>query len=124
VRRRPAGAQREAEDLRAASGVQHTRSFGVVGTFVVRLAEDRYVIWSNTVDAPVSHVMDRDALVEHVTASGEPLERAQQLAELADEVGLSDPSTTLDAVLATNRAGSGESRLSVADILRQYRLPE
>jgi hypothetical protein len=66
--------------------------------------------------------MNREALIGHLASDYQlALEQAQQLVEFADERGLSDPDTTFEAVLATNRAGVDESRLSVVEILRQYR---
>lgn len=89
---------------------------------MVRLGEDQYVEWSNTVDAPVSPVLPRHEMIafldrEHPISY---LEAAHAL-ELADQHGTNDPSTDLAEVLATNRAGDNEQALTLDEILRMYR---
>lgn len=92
-----------------------------MGSFVVRLAEGRYVKWSNTVDAPVSPVLDRSALVELLEAEDQlTFSQADQLLTLADDNGTSDPATDLETLLETNRAGPNEESLTVEEILRRY----
>jgi hypothetical protein len=38
-----------------------------MGTVVAKLAENQYILWSNTVDAPASSVLDAGALVDLLT---------------------------------------------------------
>jgi hypothetical protein len=93
-----------------------------VGTFVVKLQADAYVVWSNTVDAPVSPILDRPGLTRHLI---DRLDISQDMAESllrnADANGTSAPGVTLDEVIRTNRAGPGESRLTLAELLGKYR---
>jgi hypothetical protein len=93
-----------------------------MGTLIVRLGPDQYVKWSNTTDSPVSCVMDRAAVVEHLERDDHlTFSQADHLVVSADETGTSDPHVTFDELLATNRAGVDESCLSLSEILRQYR---
>jgi hypothetical protein len=93
-----------------------------MGKLLARLAENAYVIWSNTVDAPISHVMTRDETLRAVqVAEGLRLAEAKRLVEQADATGTSDPDVGLETLLASNRAGTDESRLSAAKILESYR---
>ena len=93
-----------------------------VGTFVVRLAPDAYVTWSDTVDAPVSPVLDRDGLAAFLLAHDAlPPAAAHELLRAADETGTSDPAQSLADLLADNSAGPGGTWLSTEEIIRQYR---
>ena len=88
---------------------------------VVRLLPGKLTLWSNTVDAPVSPVMDERRLVkflvEHEQVS---YDDAVALVGAARRDGTSDPSQPLSEVLASNRAGPGEERLDVAAIISRY----
>ena len=93
-----------------------------MGTLVVRLAPDAYVTWSDTVDAPVSPVLDRDGLAAFLLAHDDvPPVVARKLLRAADETGTSDPARDLAALLADNSAGPGGTWLSAEEIIRQYR---
>jgi hypothetical protein len=93
-----------------------------MGQLVVRLADDSYVLWSDTVDAPVSPVMPRIDLIglleaeHHMTWEG-----ADALVEAADRSGTSDPARSLSDLLAGNRAGPGEARLTIEQLVRSYK---
>jgi hypothetical protein len=50
--------------------------------------------------------------------------QAAHLLKSADIDGSSDPDATVAGLLANNRAGPGESRLTVDEIVRQYRKPD
>jgi|SRR6478752_6488442 len=93
-----------------------------VATLIVRLGDDAYVEWSNTTDAPVSHVMTRSEALEHLRDEDAlDSDDALRLLDRADTIGTSDPAVDLDVLLATNRAGPGESRLSPSEILQHYK---
>ena len=88
---------------------------------VARLAEESYVLWSDTVDAPVTPVMGRTAIVslmesEHHVSWSE----AESLVRTADEFGTSDPTKNLSDVVGHNRAGPGESTLTLAELISAY----
>jgi hypothetical protein len=93
-----------------------------MGELVVRLDDDAYVLWSDTVDAPVSPVMPRTDLVGLLEAEY-PMtwEGADALVEAANLSGTSDPARSLSDVLAGNRAGPGESRLTIEQLINSYR---
>jgi hypothetical protein len=94
---------------------------GCVGELVVRLAEDRFVVWSDTVDAPTSRVMTGDAMVSFLAPRAEVgMEKAAALVRFATDVGTSDPTVTLDDVLRANRAGPAGTTLSAEEIVRAY----
>ena len=96
-----------------------------MGTFVVRLGDDQYVKWSNTVDAPVSPVLTRSELILFLEAEDQvTFSQAEHLLTLADHNGTSDPHTDLESLLATNRAGSEGQNLSIAEIIQDYRRTE
>lgn len=89
---------------------------------IVRLGDAQYVKWSNTVDAPVSHVMTRTEMIHELEAHDRvPFSQAIHLLELTDQSGVSDPDVDFAALLATNRAGPDETRLELDEILEHYR---
>jgi hypothetical protein len=89
--------------------------------FVVRLMPGKLVIWSNTVDAPVSAVMDRKALVGYLIGQEQvSYSEAVSMVDAAEREGTSDPSQPLDHVLAHNRAGHDEQALDAAEIVARY----
>jgi hypothetical protein len=93
-----------------------------VGVLVVRLGEEHYVKWSNTTDAPVSCVMGRDELIRQLESDEQvAFSQAVHLLDVADETGTSDADINLASLLANNRAGPDERRLTVDEIVRQYR---
>ena len=92
-----------------------------MGQLVVCLGEDSYVLWSDTVDAPVSPATGRSKMVsllesEHHVAWDE----ADTLVRVADEGGTSDHGRTLAEVVRHNRAGPGESTLTLPELIRAY----
>lgn len=92
-----------------------------MGKFVVQLLPGKLVLWSNTVDAPVSPVMDRQGLVEHLTEHEQvTYEKAVAIVDAAERDGTSDPSQPRDEVMARNRAGPNEEALGVQGIIDPY----
>lgn len=85
--------------------------------WIVRLAEDAYVEWSTVVDAPVSMLHTRD---EAVCGWGrDRVERAD-----AHVTSCVEPAFWYDSpeeFVAGNRAGPGESELSLDDLLHALR---
>lgn len=88
---------------------------------VVRLLPGKLVVWSNTVDAPVSAVMDAERLVAHLVER-EQVSYAEAMAvvEAAVEHGTSDPAQPLSELLRANRAGPGEETLDAEGIVAWY----
>jgi hypothetical protein len=65
--------------------------------------------------------MAADEMVEYLhQRDGLTKEQAAGLARLADEFGVSDSTRNRDAVLEANRAGPGETTLTVAELLQLY----
>ena len=92
-----------------------------MGKLVVRLKPGKVVLWSNTVDAPISPVLDRDGLVDHLVEHEEvTYEEAVAMVATAESHGTSDRDVPLSRVLGTNRAGPGEQRLGVDQIIEAY----
>jgi hypothetical protein len=94
-----------------------------VGVLVVRLGPAQYVTWSTTVDAPVGRVMSRAELIHHLVEVEEQIshDQATHLLDVAEANGTSDPEADLGALVQSNRAGPYESRLTVEEIVHQYR---
>jgi hypothetical protein len=93
-----------------------------VAILLVRLAEDSYVTWSDTVDAPTSAVMTRHAVAAHLQAHERlSADEASALLLATDASGTSDPAAPLQELLRTNRAGRGERTLSLDELLDEYR---
>ena len=96
-----------------------------MGVLVVRLGNEQYVKWSDTTDAPVSFVMGREELMQHLESEDRvSFSQAARLLELADEMGTSDPDVKLQGLLDHNRAGPGERRLTTDEIVTMYRPPD
>jgi hypothetical protein len=89
--------------------------------FVVQLMPGKLVVWSNTVDAPVSPVMDREQLVDHLARHEQvTYDEAVAIVDVAERDGTSDSSQPLDGVLARNRAGPNEEALDARGIVARY----
>lgn len=91
-----------------------------MGQFVVCLATDKLVVWSNTVDAPTTKVMDADGLVQVLLERGIEYVEARAAVDQAQRTGVSDPDWTVPDVLADNRAGPHEECLSIDGILELH----
>ena len=103
-------------------------------TFIYKLGDDEYVEWSSVVDAPVSHLMTRDEMFEHLfdrdagtRPEEEETERRKIEARLqrADATGTSfmweeEPRTPAQLV-AYNRAGPREGKLSYKALMAALR---
>ena len=74
---------------------------------MLKLAEDEYVEWGSIVDAPVSYAMGRAAAVD---------EFGEERVARADKKGHSY--RDLPPVIVGNRAGPGESSLSLEELRR------
>ena len=85
-----------------------------MGRAVVKLAEDEYVEWSTVVDAPVTSALEREA-----AAAAWGADRVQR----ADVYGTSfmNRVVSTEDMLSCNRAGPGESELTLQEIREKYR---
>lgn len=81
-----------------------------------------FMEWSTVVDAPVTWGLTRDEFTERYRLTY----GASAMAEFADRMarvdttGTSALDTTLDEIIAGNRAGDNEKELSYADIVARY----
>lgn len=81
--------------------------------YLVKLADDAYVEWSTVVDAPVSSVMTRaDVLLDDPA-------RVMRCDANGHSATWFEPQT-VEQLVAGNRAGDGETELSVEEIIEQY----
>lgn len=95
--------------------------------FIVKLAEDKYVLWSTVVDAPVTRVMTRAKTVDYMTNVylSDVGSRVHGEMTLADHGGCGAMTWRLADIVDYNRAGPGEAHLpSVEEILQHYGPPE
>ena len=92
-----------------------------MGVLIVRLGSDSYVKWSTTVDAPVSRVMTRADLARHLVSEDRlSTGESARLLEVADVAGTSDPQLDLPSLIEGNRAGPGETQLTIDEIVQQF----
>lgn len=92
--------------------------------YATRLAEDKYVIWSTIVDAPITYAQRREDMIALLSARNDnDWDWAVQAVAEADRNG-ANHGETLKSVLAGNRAGPNEERLTLAQILEMYESPE
>ena len=92
-----------------------------MGEAVLRLGEDAYVLWSDTVDAPISPVLAEADLLSHLRSHhGIDSAEASAAVQRAAAHGSSDPALPLADALATNRAGPDERHLTLDELLERY----
>ena len=85
-----------------------------MGQFLVKLKEDKYVLWSTAVDAPVTYVKTRTEMLKHKDVDKKRMERA-------DKNGTSTFSgATREDLLAINRAGKNEVHLELDELIEHY----
>jgi hypothetical protein len=89
--------------------------------FLVKLGS-KYVEWSTVVDAPVTYGMTLEELTSYIAqqygADGVAIlpERLERLAA----TGTSSYNDTAESVIKGNRAGPGETELSMEQLIKQY----
>jgi len=84
----------------------HDDQTAPVARFVVKLADDTYVVWSDTVDAPVTRILTRSATEAHLRGvEGLSEEDAAARLGIADQDGTSSPTYSLQDLLRTNGRG-------------------
>lgn len=84
--------------------------------YILKLAADEYVEWSTIVDAPVTYACDR---AEAVREWGEDcvVRADEHVTSMMDRMYWDDDAAS---AVAFNRAGPGETRLTLAQIREQY----
>lgn len=82
----------------------------------------RYLLWSCVWDAPASRGLTLEELREHLRTEGGQQALDDLLARLArlDVTGTSIRDTTLESVVACNRAGPDETNLTIEELWQQY----
>jgi hypothetical protein len=95
-----------------------------MGRVILKLAEDEYVEWSSIVDAPVTYILSREKMLDHLRDEygrhgwRENVERMKR----ADEKGSSAwGSETVAELIEFNRAGINETCLSLEQIRRRFK---
>lgn len=89
--------------------------------YILKLPNDMFMLWSTIVDAPTTYAVPREDFVawyleQYGTTSADELKKRMARAEThGSSVGHS-----LEDVIAGNRAGPGESTLTLEEILEQY----
>jgi hypothetical protein len=107
--------------LRVPQTAGTVRKTFAMAQLVVRLADNSYVLWSDTVDAPVTPVLGRTAIISFLESEHHVTwEAADSLVRTADESATSDPTRNLSEVVDQNRAGPGESNLSLDELISAY----
>ena len=92
-----------------------------MGLLVARLGPEKFVVWSNTVGAPVTPVLASQALVRQLQESGQAShDEAVALVRAADRHGTSDPEVALADLVATNRGGREEATATMAQVIDAY----
>lgn len=99
-----------------------------MGRAIVKVGEGEYLIWSSVVDAPVSWITDREGIRERVRFEfGESGVRGiDRSFDRADERGHSGPpnyGANAEEFVRGNRAGDGETELTLDEIRDAYREP-
>jgi hypothetical protein len=75
--------------------------------------EERFLVWSSIVDAPISFPLTKDEFVEFLLEDARMRAREDAARMLARTSDLAD-------VLCVNRAGPGESRLTEDEVMEFY----
>lgn len=90
--------------------------------YVIKI-RDKYLEWSTAVDAPVTRGMTREEMIEHLVLSVTEEARSNAGRRLcrADDHGSSAiPFESAEDVIFGNRAGPGETELSIDGIYDEY----
>ena len=88
--------------------------------------KDLYFLWSDVVDAPISNGMTEQQTRKVVVDRAGERARERAVRELdaqierADKTGTSHRVRSLEDLLAGNRAGKGEKKLTADEIYEQY----
>ena len=96
-----------------------------MGQGIVKL-NGKYMIWSTVVDAPITRLMTREQLEEHVRfEDGERgIRELPERLERADTNGTSFYRGSAESVVRFNRAGPGESCLTIKELIEKYEAEE
>ncbi len=99
-----------------------------MGHFICRFdvdGEARYLEWSTSVDAPITHGMTREAFGEyyreqHGHIAMFDLEKRLARADAYGTSDLREPPEPLAEFVKGNRAGANETELTLAELIDQY----
>ncbi len=80
-----------------------------------RVGKNAYVEWSTTVDGPISFIMSKPELDARY-----PKEQVERTERLGHSFGDIDQAMTPEELIAGNRAGPGETTLSLEELLSEY----
>lgn len=94
-------------------------------SFIVKLAPEKYVEWSTVVDAPVTYILTREHMLDHLdyTYGTSSIEENRRRLDRADANGTScHHKLEVEELLSYNRAGENEKNISLEEILERYDL--
>lgn len=89
---------------------------------IVKLGPDQYLLWSTLSDAPVTHVMTRQSMLNWLLANRDLRDDAPEVRmERTDQNGTSTiPGESMEDFIRYNRAGPEGKTLTVEEILEKY----
>ena len=96
-----------------------------MGTFIIKLngeEGDFYLEWSTIVDAPITYGMSLEEFKEFYKEEygNKGINELPARLERVKRTGCSAFNTTLDSLLACNRLGDNEVKISKEEIYRKY----
>lgn len=96
--------------------------------FIAKLADDEYVDWSTVVDAPVTDVLTREQMAAYMLREYGEFNAREIEPRLArtDKNGHSAmwgkaQNLSVEEMILPNRAGEGESSLTMEELRRDYK---
>lgn len=88
-------------------------------TYIIKLA-DKYLLYSTIVDAPITYGMSKEELIEYLKEEGTDRLIEDRLARV-DKIGTSSRlDSSAEETIEFNKAGPGESNLSVEEFIKTY----
>ena len=96
-----------------------------MGKSIIKLSgegRDFYLEWSTIVDAPVTYGMSLEEFEEYYKEEygNKGINQLPARLERVERTGCSAFNTTLDSLLACNKAGDNEVKISKEEIYRKY----
>lgn len=94
-----------------------------MASLILKLPNDKYLEWSTGSDAPETLAMSREEFERYYGEEygREGLERLPARLERADKTGCSSlDGMTLEDCISGNRAGPGESEITLNEIIKMY----
>lgn len=90
--------------------------------YIIKL-EDKYIVWSTIVDAPISRGLSKEKLSQYIEfhyGEGGLSDLPERLKRVEEKGVSSMLHASVDELIAYNRAGANESCLTKEQIIEQY----